>query len=190
MGGVHTRRVGRSNVGPDGGQPQGGARQGPPQARSRSQRGLRAYLALRRADVLRESRQSSACRPPMPSSSMRYPNGVAAPLWRQAPAGGGVLPPRPAAHAGRPDRRPPAPPVLGAPHGLAAPARWRPAAAGAAPDTLPACPDGHGWPANHNAEYAGSRRAGYGGVMWRSPLCGERDLRNKVACPLRQHLAT
>ena len=156
MGGVHTRRVGRSNAGPDGGQPQRGARQGPQQEMSRSQGGLRAYLALRRAEVLRESRQSSACRPPMPSSSMRYPNGVAAPLWRHAPAGGGVLPPRPAARAGRPDRLPPAPPGLGELHGQAALARWRPAAAGAAPDIPQACPDGHGWPATHNAEYAGS----------------------------------
>src|SRR5919201_1313251 len=130
---------------------------------SRSQGGLRAYIALRRADVLRESRRSSACRPPIPSSSMRYPNGVAAPLWRTAPAGAGVLPPRPAARAGRPDRRPSAPPVLGEPHGQEAPAGWRPAAAGAAPDTPQACPDGHGWPATHNAESAGSRRAGYGG---------------------------
>src|SRR5919204_1203141 len=99
----------------------------------------------------------------MPRSSMMYPNGVAALLERTAPAGAGALPPRRAARTGRPDRRPSAPPGLGAPQGQAAPARGRPTAAGAAPDTPRAWPDGHGWPATHNAASAGSRRAGYGG---------------------------
>jgi hypothetical protein len=108
---------------------------------------------------------------------MRYPSQAAASSWSKALAGGGGFPPRTSARAGKQDISPRHPPVLEPLWCQEAQKAERSPAAGATPGTLRASPGGHGSRATHNGGDAGSPRAGYGAVMWRSPLCGEDDTR-------------
>jgi hypothetical protein len=65
-----------------------------------------------------------------------------------------------------------------------------PRVAGAADDTGQASPGGHCWRESHNAVCVGTRGGGYGGVMWRSQLCGQRAIRHAAAVTWRQRSAT
>ena len=108
---------------------------------------------------------------------MRYPSPAAASIRRSSRAGGAGFAPSTSARVDTRDTLAPAGRVLEPLWGQETQAVWGSPAAGAARGTARASPGGPGSRATHNDGAAGSRRARYAAVMWRSPLCGEDNIR-------------